>query len=96
MSPTPIRPRIPETLNILQHLSPQVVLDLHAVERGVELEDLCLREFTDAGGVVEVEAGHEAGGGEGTDAEEGLEGLFDEAAFGEVDVEDEDLGWVIG
>lgn len=49
-------------------------------------------ELTYAGGVVEVEAGHEPITCEWSYAEECLKCLFDEASFGEVDVEYEDLG----
>lgn len=76
MPPPPIRPRIPQPLYILQHRPPQLVLDLHPVQRGVEVQHLVLRQLAHLHRPVQVEARHELGAGLGADAEEGLEGAL--------------------
>ena len=72
MSPPSVRPRVLQPLYILQYTSLQLVLDLHAVEVGVQVQNLLLREVAHLHCVVEVEAGHYVRGDVGTDAEEGL------------------------
>jgi hypothetical protein len=45
VSPSSIRARIPQPFDVLQDRPFQLVLDLHAVERGIEVQDLLLRQF---------------------------------------------------
>ena len=76
MSTPAIRACILEAADIVEHLAPQVVFNLHAGQRGGQLEDLLVGELADGGGGVDVVAGHEAGADGGADAEEGLEGFL--------------------
>jgi hypothetical protein len=72
MSPTTIRPGIPQPLDISQDLSPQIVLDRHVRKRGIHFEDLILSELAHAAGVMEVVFGEETGGDVRADTKEGL------------------------
>lgn len=76
MSPTTVSTGIPQSLDIIQHLSAEVVLDLHFRQRRCEFEHLLVGELADLGRRVDIEAGHEPGGVLRTNAEEGLEGLL--------------------
>jgi hypothetical protein len=87
MSPSPIRPRLFQPLNIIQHLPSEIVLDLHVCEGGGDVEDLLVAELANFGRFVDVEAGEEAAGGVGADAEEGFEGFLGvEGQLGDADV----------
>lgn len=91
MSPSPITPHIPQPLNIILQLPPQIVLQRHRAQFARHAVYLSVGEVADTRGLVDVEAGHEAFADFGADAVEGEEGAVDEGAFEEVDAEDEDL-----
>lgn len=93
MSPPTITPHIPQSPNVLPHLPPQIILNLHRGQLGRELEDFRGGKGGEARGGVDEEFGEDGGGGGGAEAVEGLEGFFDEGGFGEGDAEDEDLVW---
>lgn len=73
MSPSAIRPRIPQPGDISQHLAAQVIFDLHVRERGIDLEYLTVGQLANAAGVVKVVFCEQPGTCVRTDAEEGLE-----------------------
>ena len=56
MPSTPVRTCTPQSFDVRQYLPSQVVLDLHAVQRSVELENLWRGELLDAHSVMEMEA----------------------------------------
>jgi len=91
MPPASVRARVPQAFDILQNTPLQLVLDLHAVQVGVQVQDLLLRELAHLHVVVQVEARHDLLGDERADAEEGLQGAGHEAPVGEVAGEEEDL-----
>lgn len=76
MTPTTVRPRLLHPLNIIQHLSPQIILDVHLGQHGREIEDLLVRELADSAGRVDVKAGEEARGDIVADSKEGLDGFL--------------------
>lgn len=76
MSSTAVSSSLLQALDIIQHLSSQVILDLHIRQHGGQVEDLLVRQLADAAGRVDVEAGQEAGGGMVADSEESLEGFL--------------------
>jgi hypothetical protein len=73
MSLSPICSSIFQPRDISQHLAPQVILDFHLRERGVDFEDLFDVQLAHSAGLVEMVFGEEAGADLRTDAEEGLE-----------------------
>ena len=93
-----ITPDIPQSLDIVQHLPPLVVLDLHARQLGRQLQQLLVGQLADLGPLVDVVFGHDLGGDDGADAEEGGEAVRDEFGVGEVLGEDDGRlgGWVSG
>lgn len=76
MATTAVGTGLLQTLDIIQDLSSQVILNLHIRQHGGQVEDLLVGELADAAGRVDVEAGQEAGGGVVANAEEGLEGFL--------------------
>jgi hypothetical protein len=76
MSPAPISTGIPEPLDIVEYLSPQIILNFHFGQRGRDVEHLRVGEFADFGLWVNVEASQEAGGDVWADSEEALEGFL--------------------
>ena len=76
MSPAAVSTSIPEPLDIVQHLPPQIILDFHFGQRGCEVEHLRVGEFSDFGLWVDVEASQEAGRDIWTDSEEGFKGFL--------------------
>lgn len=76
MATTPVCSGLLKTLDIIQNLSAQVVLDLHIRQDGSQVKNLLVGQLTDAAGWVDVEAGKKARGGVVADAEEGLERLL--------------------
>ena len=68
--PSPVRPRIPQPLDILEYLPSQIVLDPHVRQSASEVEDLPGAQFVDCGCLVDVEAGEHAFGGVVADAKE--------------------------
>ena len=60
MPPSTIRPRLFQPLNIIQVLSPEIVLNLHIGKRGRDIEDLFVGELADFTCWVDVEARKEA------------------------------------
>jgi hypothetical protein len=70
MSPPAIRPCISESLNIPQHLAPQLVLDLERVEVGGKVEHSLRRERTDFREGVDVEFREDPEDGRGAKTEE--------------------------
>ena len=91
MPPSPIRPHIPQPLDVVHDLAAQIILYRHRAELGCDIVDLLVVEAADFGGLVHVEFGHQPRAHVGSDAVEGLEGFGDETAFVESDAEDEDL-----
>lgn len=61
MSSTTVSSSLLQALDIIQHLSSQVILDLHIGQHGGQVEDLLVRQLADAAGRVDVEARQEAG-----------------------------------
>ncbi len=57
MSPPPIRSCILQPCNISQHLPPQVVLDFHVCERGIDFENLIVGQLANTAGIVEMVSG---------------------------------------
>jgi len=76
MPPSAISPRLLQSLNIIQSLSAQVILDLHIGERGRDVQDLLVGQLADFARRVDVETREEARGGVVADAEEGFEGFL--------------------
>lgn len=76
MATTAVGTGLLQTLDIIQDLSSQVILNLHIRQHGGQVEDLLVGELADAAGWVDVEAGQEAGGGVVANAEKGLEGFL--------------------
>jgi hypothetical protein len=68
---TAITPYVPQPLDVVQHLSPLVVLNLHAGEVGCQIQELLVLELADLGALVYVVFGHDLGGDDGANAEEG-------------------------
>lgn len=77
MSSSSVCSRIPQSFDIIQNASSQVVLDLHVCEGGGQVERLFRFQFGDFGTGVDMEAGHEVRGCLGTDTEEGADGFLD-------------------
>jgi hypothetical protein len=76
MSTATISTSIPEPLDIVQHLAPQIILDFHLGQRSGQVEYLWVGEFADFGLWVDVEASQEARRHVWADAEEGFEGFL--------------------
>lgn len=57
MATTAVCTSLLQTLDIVEDLSAEIVLDLHVGENGSEVEDLFVGEFSDAAGWVDVETG---------------------------------------
>lgn len=76
MTSPAVSTRLLQTLDIIEDLSPEIVLDFHVGEGGGDVEDLLVGELADFAGWVDVEAGEEAGRGVVADAEEGFEGFL--------------------
>ena len=74
--PAPVRPDIPQPRDIIPHLPPQVVLDLHGRQLGRDVEDRLIFEGADARGGVDVEAREHVAGYLRADAVEVLEGFL--------------------
>jgi hypothetical protein len=91
MPPTPVRPHIPQPLDIVLHLALQIRFQRHFRQFSRETVHLLFAEAADARGLVDVEFRHELRAGLGAQAVEGFEGARDEGAFEEVDAEDEGL-----
>jgi hypothetical protein len=89
--PTPVRARIPQSLDILQHASLQLVLNLHSIQLRIQVQHLLLSELAHLHARVQVVPRHDARADGGPDAEKGLERAGEEAAVGEVAGEEEDL-----
>lgn len=78
MSSPPIRAHIPNSFDIVAHLSPCIILNLHACEFGGQVEEFLTVEGADLSHGLDVVAGHDLGGDMWPDAVEGLESfLFD-------------------
>lgn len=73
MSPSAIRSSILQPLNILQHLSAEIIFYFHRIESGCEVHNLVLREFSNLAGGVKVETGHETRTCRRTNTKEGLQ-----------------------
>lgn len=76
MATTTVSTCLLQALNIIEHVSAQVVLNLHIRKHGGQIEDLLVGQLADAAGRVDVEAGEESRGGIVSDAEEGLKGFL--------------------
>lgn len=76
MTPTTVRPRLLHSLDIIQHLSPEIILDIHLGKHGREIEDLLVGELAHSAGRVDVKAREEARGDIVADPEEGLDGFL--------------------
>lgn len=61
MSSTTVSPSLLQALNIIEHLSSQVIFDLHIRQHSGQVEDLLVRQLADAAGWVDVKAGQKAG-----------------------------------
>lgn len=76
MATTTVGTCLLQAFDIIEHVSAQVVLDLHIRKHGGQIKDLLVGQLADAAGRVDVEAGEESGRGIVTDAEEGLKGFL--------------------
>jgi hypothetical protein len=76
MTTTTVGTGLLQTLDVIQDLSSQVILNLHIRQHGGQVKNLLVGELADATGWVDVEAGQEAGGSVVADSEEGLEGFL--------------------
>lgn len=82
---------IPQSPNIVLHLPPQIVLNLHVRQLGRQIHDCCIFQTADFRPRVDVEFRHDALRDRGPDAEEGFEGPLDERRFREAEAVDEHL-----
>jgi hypothetical protein len=73
MSSASVRAHISQPRDILLHLPPQVVFDLHRVQVGCQVKDLSLGQFADFYGVMEVVTRHYFGASRCTDAKKCFE-----------------------
>lgn len=78
MSPSPVCAHVPQTLDITDDGTAQVVVDLHCRKVGVEVEKLLVVELADGGTLVDVELAHDKPRHVGPDAIEGLERFLQE------------------
>lgn len=76
MTSTTVGTGLFQTLDVVQNVSAQVVLNLHFRKHGSEVEDLLVGELTDTACWVDVEAGQETAGSVWTNSEEALEGFL--------------------
>jgi hypothetical protein len=76
MSPSTVRPRIPQPLDVVEDLSAEVIFDFHLRESRSKVEDLLIRQFPDLSRWMDVKAREETGGDGGTNAKERLDGLL--------------------
>jgi len=67
-----IRAHVPESFDIVAHLPPRIVLNLHACEFGGQVEQFLTIEGTDLRQRLDVVAGHDLGGDVWPDGVEGL------------------------
>lgn len=58
MSLATIRARVLQPLDIIQNLTPQIILNLHFRERRGEVEDLLVGQLADFASGMDMEAGH--------------------------------------
>ena len=91
MSPAPVRPHVPQPLDVVLHLCLQIRFQRHLRQLSGETGDLLLAQTADARGLVDVEFRHELRAGLGSEAVERFEGARDEGCFAETDAEDEHL-----
>jgi hypothetical protein len=91
MPSAPIRPHVPQPLDVVHQLPPQIILQRHRAELLRQAPDLPIAQLSDFGGFMDVKFSHEVFANFGSNAVEGGEGAGDEASFVEVDAEDEDL-----
>lgn len=56
MPPSPVRASIPQSLDVVQYPSLQIVLDRYVREVAGEVEDLLVADFSNGGGWVDVMA----------------------------------------
>ena len=73
MTSTTVGTSLFQTLDVVQDISAQVVLNLHFREHGSEVEDLLVGKLTDTACWVDVEAGEETAGSVRANSEEALE-----------------------
>jgi len=93
MPAAPVRPHVAQAPDVVHQLPAQVVLQRQRAELGGEVVNLPVAQRADARRRVDVEAGHQLRADGGPEAVEGGEGARDESLLGEVDAEDEDLGF---
>jgi hypothetical protein len=76
MSSAPICAHIPKSFDIVAHLPPRIVLNLHAGEFGGQVEQFLTVEGADLRHGLDIVAGHDLGGDMWADAVEGLKSFL--------------------
>jgi hypothetical protein len=91
MSPSAICAYVPQPPNIILHLPPQIILNLHVRQLRRQIHDCRILQTADFCPRMDIEFCHDALRDRRSDAEERLEGSLYERRFREAEAVDEHL-----